>query len=101
MASNAQQLLGPGGSPQQTSTGNAFLSPPPAGPGTKFSVPQGKPGVSAENLPRFGVPSGYNSYSPSPAATSGNSAGSEEIAASGLKENGVYSTVQQVYSLIQ
>ncbi|KAF7146709.1 hypothetical protein RHSIM_Rhsim04G0011000 [Rhododendron simsii] len=95
VASNAQQLLGPGGSPQQTSTGNAFLSPPPAGPGTKFSVPQGKPGVSAENLPRFGVPSGYNSYSPSPAATSGNSAGSEEIAAPGLKENGVYSTVQQ------
>ncbi|XP_058208928.1 GBF-interacting protein 1-like isoform X2 [Rhododendron vialii] len=95
VASNAQQLLGPGGSPQQTSTGNAFLSPPPPVPGTKFSVPQGKPGVSADNLPRFGVPSGYNSYSPSPAATSGNSTGSEEIAAPGLKENSVYSTVPQ------
>ncbi|KAE9456641.1 hypothetical protein C3L33_11503, partial [Rhododendron williamsianum] len=79
VASNAQQLLGPGGSPQQTSTGNAFLSPPPPVQGTKFSVPQGKPG-------------------PSPAATSGNSAGSEEIVPPGLKENGVYSTVQQVHN---
>lgn len=95
LAPNAQQLLGPSGLPQQTSTGNIFLSPPPAVPGTKFSVPQGKPGVNAENLPGFGVPSGYNSYSPSPAVTSGNSAGNEEIATPGLKENGVYSTVQQ------
>ncbi|XP_057473501.1 GBF-interacting protein 1-like isoform X1 [Actinidia eriantha] len=92
---NAQQYLGHSGFPQQPSIGNVYLSPAAAAPGVKFSFPQGKLGITAGNLAQFGVPSAYNLDSPSPAVTSGSSAGNKDIASSALKENSIPTMVEQ------
>ncbi|KAK9269387.1 hypothetical protein L1049_001159 [Liquidambar formosana] len=97
-----QQYLSHGGFPQQPSTGNVYLPPPAVAAGVKFSFPQYKPGANSGNSPHIGVPSGYGSYSssavpysPSLAATSGSSTGNEDLSASHLKENNIYTTGQQ------
>ncbi|XP_057466416.1 GBF-interacting protein 1-like isoform X1 [Actinidia eriantha] len=95
LAPNAQQFLGHSGFPQQPSIENVYLSPAAAAPGVKFSFPQGKLGITAGNLAQFGVPSAYNSYNPSPAVTSGSSAGNEDIVSSVLKENSLPTMAQQ------
>ena len=93
LASNAHQILGHGGFPQQPSIGNPYISPPAASPGVKFTVPQSKPELNAGNPTQFGIPSGYGSYSPSHAVTSGSFTGNEDLSASELK-NKVYTTLQ-------
>ncbi|GFS31731.1 flocculation protein [Actinidia rufa] len=94
LASNAHQILGHGGFPQHPSTGNPYLSPAAAAaPGVKFTVPESKSELNAVNPTQFGIPSGYGSYSPSHAVTSGSFTGNEDLTASELKTK-VYTTLQ-------
>ena len=97
LASNAHQILGHGGFPQQPSTGNPYLSPAAAAaPGVKFTVPQSKSELNAVNATQFGILSGYGSYSPSHAVTSGSFTGNEDLTASELKTK-VYTTLQVIF----
>ncbi|PSR85413.1 GBF-interacting protein [Actinidia chinensis var. chinensis] len=91
--SNAHQILVHGGFPQQPSIGNPYISPPAASPGVKFTVPQSKPELNAGNPTQFGIPSGYGSYNPNHAVTSGSFTGNEDLTASESK-NKVYTTLQ-------
>ncbi|KAJ4980608.1 hypothetical protein NE237_031445 [Protea cynaroides] len=89
--------------PQQPPTGNVY--PPPAAAaatGVKYSLSQYKPGSNASNSTHIGIATGYGpyssspaGYSPSPATTTGNSTGNEDLAASQFKENNIYITGQQ------
>ncbi|XP_042520223.1 GBF-interacting protein 1-like isoform X2 [Macadamia integrifolia] len=88
--------------PQQPPTGNVY--PPPAAAaatGVKYSLSQYKPGNNTSNSTHIGMATGYGpssspaGYSPSPAATTGNVAGNEDVGASQFKENNVYITGQQ------
>lgn len=88
---------------QQAPAGSVY--PPPAAAtatGVKFSLPQYKPVTNTGNSTHVGIPSGYapyssspTGYSPSPAASTTNSTGNEELSASQYKENNVYITGQQ------
>ncbi|XP_059669297.1 GBF-interacting protein 1-like [Cornus florida] len=98
----SHQFLGPGVFPQQPSTGNAYLPPTAAAPGVKLAnIPQGKPGTNAVNLSHLGLPLGYGlyntpvGYNTNSAVISGSSAGNEDPAAATLKENNLYTKVQQ------
>ncbi|MQL79466.1 hypothetical protein Taro_011905, partial [Colocasia esculenta] len=88
---------------QQPLTGSVY--PPPAAPATtpvKNSLLQYKTGTNSSNSNHSGMPTGYGpygstqtGYSLSPAVTSGNSTGNEDITGPQYKENDVYITGQQ------
>ncbi|XVE50885.1 hypothetical protein DITRI_Ditri01bG0199300 [Diplodiscus trichospermus] len=94
------QFLNPTALPQQPSTGNLYMPPGAAAPGVKFPLPQFKPGTNAGNPAHLTIPSGYGPLaSPpvgfnfsAPSVTSGSSASKEDLAASQLKENHLYTT---------
>ncbi|KAK4795482.1 hypothetical protein SAY86_013476 [Trapa natans] len=79
---------------QQPTAGNFYMPPTIAGPGVKLPFNMLKSGSNA--APPIGIPSGYSSmgYTASPTVTSGVSATNEDLAASQLKENHIYSTTQ-------
>ncbi|KAF8409763.1 hypothetical protein HHK36_005842 [Tetracentron sinense] len=88
-----QQFLSNSAFPQQPPTGNVYPPPPAAAsPGVKYSFPQYKPGMPIGYGSYSSSPAGY---SPSPAATTGNSSAHEDIATSQFKENSVYTSGQQ------
>lgn len=105
MPHNATQFLGHGGFPQQASTGNIYLSPPPGAAGVKFPVPpMYKPGPLAANMTHFGIPSTYGSYGSSAVSyglsapvAPGSSVINEDLPAPELNEKNVHSTMNQVY----
>jgi len=95
------QFLSHNGLPQQPSTGNAFLTSAPAAAGVKFPLPlpQFKPGTTARNPTPVALPTLYGSYgsspmgfNPSPAVSSGSSAGNDDLSAFQLKERNIYTT---------
>lgn len=97
------QFLGHNGFPPQPSSGNVFLPPAAAAAaGVKFSLPQFKPGTNAGNPTHIGIQSGGSfvtapiGYAPGTAVTSGSSMGNEDLVASQLKENQIYTTGQLV-----
>lgn len=76
-----------------------------AAPSVKLPFPMFKPGTNTPTP--VGIPSGYGGYGPtsvgytaSPTVTSGTSASNEDLAASHLKENQIYTTAQLVCSQI-
>ncbi|XP_010252821.1 PREDICTED: GBF-interacting protein 1-like isoform X2 [Nelumbo nucifera] len=91
--------------PQQPPAGNLY--PPPAvaaaaATSVKYSFSQYKPGANTGNSTHIAMPTGYGpyssspaGYSPSPAVTTGNSTGNEDLGGSQFKENSVYMTGQQ------
>lgn len=82
MPPGIHQFLGHSGFPQQTPTGNIYLPTPAAAPaagGTKFSIPQYKPGSNTGNSTHIGIPTV-----------------SEDLTPSQLKDNNSYATGQQV-----
>ncbi|VVA18787.1 PREDICTED: GBF-interacting [Prunus dulcis] len=96
------QFLGHNGFPPQPSAGNVFLPPPPAAAaaGVKFPLPHFKTGVNAGNPTQYSIQSGGSfintpgGYAPGSAVTSGSSVGNEDLGASQLKENHIYTTGQ-------
>ncbi|GMH12002.1 hypothetical protein Nepgr_013843 [Nepenthes gracilis] len=88
---------------QQGQPGNIYPGPPAAtAPGMKYSLAQYKPGNNTGNPTHIGVAGSYGPYGPSPfgynpgsAATAGNSAANEDLAAAQFKESNVYITGQQ------
>lgn len=92
------QFLGHNGFPPQPSTGNVYLPPAPAG--VKFSLPQFKPGNNAGNPTHIGIqPAGSFITAPvgyAQPVTSASSMGNEDLVASHLKENQIYTTGQLV-----
>lgn len=94
------QLLSHNAFAQQSSGGNLYVPPTIAAPGVKLPFPMFKPGTNT--APPIGIPSGYPSvgYAASPTVTSGIPATNEDLAASQLKENHIYSTAQLVCSQI-
>lgn len=98
------QFLGHNGFPPQPSAGNIFLPPPPAAAaaGVKFPLPHFKTGVNAGNPTQYSIQSGGSfintpgGYAPGSAVTSGSSVGNEDLGASQLKENHIYTTGQLV-----
>ncbi|XWS11386.1 hypothetical protein CRYUN_Cryun38cG0079400 [Craigia yunnanensis] len=94
------QFLNPTALPQQPSTGNIYMPPGAAAPGVKFPLPQFKPGTNAGNPAHLTISSGYGPLASSPigfnlsgpSVTSGSSASKEDLAASQLKENHIYTT---------
>ncbi|KAJ4975563.1 hypothetical protein NE237_000669 [Protea cynaroides] len=96
-------FLSNAGFPQQPPTGNVY--PPPAASaaaGVKYTLSQYKPGTNISNSTHIGMATGYGpcssspaGYNPSPAATTGNSTGNEDVSASQFKENNLYITGQQ------
>ncbi|XP_043691880.1 GBF-interacting protein 1-like isoform X2 [Telopea speciosissima] len=88
--------------PQQPPTGNVYPPAAAAATGVKYSLSQYKPGINTNNSTHIGMAAGYGPYSsspavysPSPATTTGNSTGNEDLAASPFKENNIYITGQQ------
>ncbi|KAG8502868.1 hypothetical protein CXB51_000680 [Gossypium anomalum] len=89
------QFLNSSGLPQQPSTGSMYMPP-----GVKFPLSQLKPGSNAGNPALLTIPSGYGqlTFPPVgfnlsvPSVTSGSSASKEDLAASQLKENHIYTT---------
>lgn len=101
------QFLSHNGFSPQPSTGNVFLPPAAAAAaGVKFSLPQFKPGSNAGNPAHIGIQSGGSfitgpvGYAPGTAVTSGSSMGNEDLVASQLKENQIYTTGQLVSLLM-
>ncbi|XP_031375457.1 GBF-interacting protein 1-like isoform X2 [Punica granatum] len=93
------QLLSHNAFAQQPSAGNLYLPPTMSAPGVKLPFPMFKPGTNTATP--IGIPSGYGGYgstsmgyTASAAVTSGTSASNEDLAASQLKENHIYSTAQ-------
>ena len=94
------QFLNPTGLPQQLSTGNVYMPPGAAALGVKFPLPQFKPGTNSGNPAHLTIPSGYGPLASPPvgfnlsvpSVTSGSSASKEDLAASQLKENHIYTT---------
>ncbi|XVF77018.1 hypothetical protein PTKIN_Ptkin14bG0006600 [Pterospermum kingtungense] len=94
------QFLNPTALPQQPSTGNVYMPPGAAAAGVKFPLPQFKPGTNAGNAAHLSIPSGYSPLASPPvgfnlavpSVTSGSSASKEDLVASQLKENHVYTT---------
>ena len=79
--------------------------PAAAAAGIKFPLPQFKAGTNTGNTAHIGIPSGSFisppvGYAPSPAVNTGSSTGNEDLAVSQLKENHIYTTAQQVGSLL-
>ncbi|XP_021632548.1 GBF-interacting protein 1-like isoform X3 [Manihot esculenta] len=97
------QFLSNGAFPQQPQAGSLYPAPPAAAAmGIKYSLPQYKPGSNTGNSTHIGMASGYGSYgssqtgySPSSAATGGNSTTNEDLGAPQFKESNVYITGQQ------
>ncbi|KAI3911282.1 hypothetical protein MKX01_004509 [Papaver californicum] len=99
------QFLSNSAFPQQPPSGSVY--PPPAAAtaaatGIKYSLPQFKVGGTTGNPAHIGMQPGYAQfsslpagYSPSPASTTGNSTGNEDLAAPQFKENNVYITAPQ------
>ncbi|XWS27698.1 hypothetical protein CRYUN_Cryun25bG0003500 [Craigia yunnanensis] len=89
------QLLNPTVLSHQPSTGNVY-----AAPGVKFPLPQFKPGTNAGNPAHLTIQSGYGPLTSPPvgfnltvpSVTSGSSSSKEDLAASQLKENHIYTT---------
>ncbi|XP_008797741.2 GBF-interacting protein 1-like isoform X4 [Phoenix dactylifera] len=90
--------------PQQPPTGSVYPPPGAAAAATpvKYSLSQYKPGTNAGNSALVGMPTGYGTYSsspagytPNPAVGSGNSTGNEDLTGSQFKENNVYMPGQQ------
>ncbi|XP_077237567.1 flocculation protein (DUF1296) [Tasmannia lanceolata] len=89
--------------PQQPPAGTMY--PPPAAAATtavKYPLSQYKTGNNTGNSTHIGMPTGYGpyssapaGYSPSPAVTTGNSNGNEDLSATQYKENNVYLNGQQ------
>lgn len=92
--------------PQQPPSGSVY--PPPAAAaaaaatGIKYSLPQFKVGGTTGNPTHIGMQPGYAQfsslpagYSPSPASTTSNSTGNEDLVAPQFKENNVYITAPQ------
>ncbi|XP_015900960.2 GBF-interacting protein 1-like [Ziziphus jujuba] len=95
------QFLSHNGFTPQPSTGNMFLPPAAAASaGVKFPVQQFKSGSNAGNPTHIGIQSGSSfitapvGYAPGTAVTSGSSIGNEDLLASQLKENQIYTTGQ-------
>ncbi|KAK8626376.1 hypothetical protein V6N13_134025 [Hibiscus sabdariffa] len=95
------QYLNLAGLPQQLPAGNLYMPPGAAAPGVKFPLPQFKLGTNAGNPAHFTVPSGYGPLTPPvgfnlsvPSVTSGSSSGKDDLTASQLKENHIYTTGQ-------
>lgn len=92
------QFLSHNGFPPQPSTGNVYL--PPAAAGVKFSLPPFKPGSNAGNPTHIGIqPAGSFISAPvgyAQPVSSGSSMGNEDLVASHLKENQIYTTGQLV-----
>ncbi|GMJ15961.1 hypothetical protein HRI_005265300 [Hibiscus trionum] len=94
------QYLNLTGLPQQTPAGNLYMPPGAAAPGVKFPHQQFKPGTNAGNPAHFTLPSGYGPLTPPPvgynlsvpSVFSGSSSGKEDLTASQLKENHIYTT---------
>ncbi|XWS09625.1 hypothetical protein CRYUN_Cryun39dG0005800 [Craigia yunnanensis] len=94
------QFLNPTALPQQPSTGNVYMPPGAVAPGVKFPLPQFKPGTNAGNPSHLTIPFGYGPLASPPvgfnlsvpSVTSGSSASKEDLAASQLKENHIYTT---------
>ncbi|XP_022753009.1 GBF-interacting protein 1-like isoform X2 [Durio zibethinus] len=94
------QFLNPTGLTQQPSTGNVYMPPGAAAPGVKFPLPQFKPGTNAGNPSHLTIPSGYGALTSPPvgfnlsvsSVTSGSSSSKEDLAASQLKENHIFTT---------
>ncbi|XP_062078949.1 GBF-interacting protein 1-like [Humulus lupulus] len=94
------QYLSHNGFPPQPANGNIYLPPPPppSAAGVKYSLPQYKPGNNAGNPTHIGIqPAG--SYITAPVGyaqpvSSGSSMGNEDLAASHMKENQIYTTGQ-------
>ncbi|OMP06939.1 UBA-like protein [Corchorus olitorius] len=94
------QYLNPTGLPQQPSTGNVYMPPGAAAPGVKFPLPPYKPGTNTGNPAHLTIPSGYGPLTSPPvgfnlsvpSVTSGSSSSKEDLAASQLKENHIYTT---------
>ncbi|KAK8644035.1 hypothetical protein V6N13_013308 [Hibiscus sabdariffa] len=93
------QYLNLTGLPQQLPAGNLYMPPGAAAPGVKFPLPQFKPGTNGGNPAHFTIPSGYGPLTPPvgfnlsvPSVTSGSSSGKEDLTASQLKENHIYTT---------
>ena len=93
-------FLNPNALPQQPSTGHIYMPPGAAAPGVKFPLPQFKPGTNSGNPAHLTIPSGYGPLASPPvgfnlsvpSVTSGSSASKEDLAASQLKENHIYTT---------
>ncbi|PON40128.1 GBF-interacting protein [Parasponia andersonii] len=90
------QFLSHNGFPPQPSSGNVYLPPPAAG--VKFSLPQFKPGSNAGNPTHIGMqPAGSFITAPvgyAQPVSSASSVGNEDLVASHLKENQIYTTGQ-------
>ncbi|XVE80594.1 hypothetical protein DITRI_Ditri14bG0152100 [Diplodiscus trichospermus] len=94
------QFLNPTGLPQQPSTGNVYMPPGGAATGVKFPLPQFKPGTNAGNPAHLTIPSGYGPLASPPvgfnlsvpSVSSESSSSKEDLAASQLKENHIYTT---------
>ncbi|KAK9152356.1 hypothetical protein Syun_010665 [Stephania yunnanensis] len=88
--------------PQQPPSGSIY--PPPtaaAATGIKYPISQYKPGNTGSST-HVAMPTGYATYGsspagfgPSPAVTTGNSTGNEDLSASQYKDNNVYISGQQ------
>ncbi|KAG1364306.1 GBF-interacting protein 1-like [Cocos nucifera] len=90
--------------PQQPPTGSIYPPPGAAAAATpvKYSISQYKPGTNTGNSTLVGMPTGYGTYSsspagytPNPTVSSGNSTGNEDLMASQFQENNVYMPGQQ------
>ncbi|KAJ7963582.1 GBF-interacting protein 1 [Quillaja saponaria] len=81
------QYLSHNGFPQQPSAGNMYLPTVATAGGLKFPLQQYKPGSNGGSFisPSVG-------YAPSATLSSGSSTGNEDLAASQLKENHIYTT---------
>lgn len=102
------QFLGHNGFPPQPSAGNVYLPPPPPPPsaptatGVKYSLPHFKAGANGGNPTQYGIQSGGpfintpGGYAPVSTVTSGSSVGNEDLGASQMKENHIYTTGQLV-----
>ncbi|XP_050216902.1 GBF-interacting protein 1-like isoform X2 [Mercurialis annua] len=93
------QFLSHNGIAQQPSTGNPYLTQAAPTPGVKFPLPQFKPGTSNGNSTPIGIQGLYGSYgtspigfNPGPAVTAGSAVSNEDLTASQLKENQIYTT---------
>lgn len=89
------QFLSHSGFPQQPPTGNVFVPTAATATGIKLSHLQYKPANNTGNSAHIGMMPGYG-YSTSSAVNAGSSTSNADIAASQLKENGIYTNRQQV-----
>ncbi|CAH2054594.1 unnamed protein product [Thlaspi arvense] len=99
------QFLSNGAFAQQPQASGVYPAPPPPGAATggKYTLPHYKPGTNTGNLTHVGMPGGYGptygsfpaGYTPTSAASAGNSTSNEDLNTLQLKENNGYSTTGQ------